>query len=93
MRKFSLICGKVEGYFDKDGSSKTGFGRVNYDKIELYDGHFNDGHRNGYGRYIYDNGSYYVGFWQNGKRHGRGKCVYSNGSTKDGIWENNAFKR
>ncbi|MCC7520877.1 MAG: hypothetical protein IT220_04515 [Flavobacteriaceae bacterium] len=54
------------------GDCENGYGVLNYENGEQYEGFFKDGMRNGPGIIMYDDGSTFTGYWENDEKNGVG---------------------
>jgi hypothetical protein len=54
------------------GDCENGYGVLNYDNGEQYEGFFKDGMRNGPGIIMYEDGSTFTGYWENDEKNGIG---------------------
>lgn len=69
--------------------NQTGSAHVTYPNNDIYDGYFQNGHRDGRGTYRYAaNGDKYEGEWKMNFRHGIGTMTYNGKGVYQGYWEN-----
>tara|TARA_B100001175_G_scaffold82394_1_gene69000 strand:- start:237 stop:1298 length:1062 start_codon:yes stop_codon:yes gene_type:complete len=67
---------------------RDGFGVLNFNTGDKYEGYWSKGKKNGLGKYTSSDGAYYEGDWVNDKQDGFGKVVYTNGDLYEGYFKN-----
>lgn len=62
------------------GDCVDGFGKIQYDDGDVYEGYFVNSYRQGFGKYWYIEGDYYEGLWESGSRQGLGYYIWPSGN-------------
>lgn len=66
-----------------------GFGKINYESGDLYEGDWINNMKSGFGRYQNKDGDIYNGQWKDDKKHNQGTMIYINGEKYEGEWREN----
>ena len=78
---FKTEEGKYKGEYKgkKIDKIKEGFGLMEYNNGDIYQGYFKNNKREGKGIYKYNNNDIYEGNWENNLQNGKGKFTYNSG--------------
>ena len=74
-----------------DEGNPDGFGIMNYENQDVYEGYWKNGKRNGLGKFESTGGYFYEGNWENGLKKGEGISTEKKDSkiyTRKGIFKN-----
>ena len=74
-----------------DEGNPDGFGIMNYENQDVYEGYWKNGKRNGLGKFESTGGYFYEGNWENGLKKGEGTSTEKKDSkiyTRKGIFKN-----
>jgi hypothetical protein len=77
-----------EGYYDKDGVTPHGKGKLIVEGVSIYEGMFEHGVKEGEGTETLNSGIKYLGYWHNDNKHGEGKQINPDGTENKIIWNN-----